>query len=74
MIFKDFSDGFYLIIMSRSVEPTVMVSFRSKREASLLDAINLLRRQGISHYISLPQLIVCGDQSSSQMVFLGPAP
>jgi len=52
--------------MSRSIEPTVMDSLRSKGEASLLDAIDLLRRQGISHYISLPQLIVCGDQSSGK--------
>jgi len=43
-----------------------MDSLRSKGEASLLDAIDLLRRQGISHYISLPQLIVCGDQSSGK--------
>ncbi|KAH8742896.1 dynamin family protein [Diaporthe sp. PMI_573] len=52
--------------MSRSVEPTVMDSLRSKGEAGLLDAIDLLRCQGISHYISLPQLIVCGDQSSGK--------
>lgn len=52
--------------MSWSLEPTVMDSLRSKGEASLLDAIDLLRRQGISHYISLPQLIVCGDQSSGK--------
>lgn len=32
----------------------------------LLDEIDKLRSQGISHYISLPQLIVCGDQSSGK--------
>ncbi len=29
----------------------------------LLDVIDLLRSQGVSHYVPLPQLIVCGDQS-----------
>ncbi len=32
----------------------------------LLDEIDKLRSQGISHYVSLPQLIVCGDQSSGK--------
>jgi GTPase SAR1 family protein len=41
-------------------------SLRSRGDASLLDAIDTLRSRGISHYISLPQLIVCGDQSSGK--------
>jgi GTPase SAR1 family protein len=32
----------------------------------LLDAIDRLRLQGINNYISLPQIIVCGDQSSGK--------
>ena len=32
----------------------------------LLDEIDKLRSQGISHYVSLPQLIVCGDHSSGK--------
>lgn len=35
-------------------------------QLNLLDAIDTLRSQGISHYISLPQIIVCGDQSSGK--------
>jgi GTP-binding protein EngB required for normal cell division len=35
-------------------------------QLSLLDSIDTLRSQGISHYISLPQIIVCGDQSSGK--------
>ncbi|KAH8655656.1 dynamin family protein [Xylariales sp. PMI_506] len=38
----------------------------TKRGTGLLDAIDALRSQGISHYVSLPQLIVCGDQSSGK--------
>lgn len=52
--------------MSESVETSIVDSLRSKGEASLLDAIDKLRSQGISHYVSLPQLIVCGDQSSGK--------
>ncbi|KAJ4208719.1 hypothetical protein NW767_001829 [Fusarium falciforme] len=38
----------------------------SKEKLQLLDAIDSLRSHGISHYISLPQIIVCGDQSSGK--------
>ncbi|KAI9728686.1 MAG: hypothetical protein M1828_002792 [Chrysothrix sp. TS-e1954] len=41
-------------------------SLQSKEHADLLDAIDALRSQGISHYVQLPQLIVCGDQSSGK--------
>ena len=39
---------------------------QSADQLKLLDEIDKLRSQGISHYISLPQLIVCGDQSSGK--------
>ncbi|KAF7624073.1 putative dynamin GTPase [Aspergillus flavus] len=38
----------------------------TKEQLELLDSIDTLRLQGISHYISLPQIIVCGDQSSGK--------
>lgn len=38
----------------------------SKDHLELLDSIDRLRRQGINNYISLPQIIVCGDQSSGK--------
>ncbi|KAL7918493.1 P-loop containing nucleoside triphosphate hydrolase protein [Trichoderma austrokoningii] len=38
----------------------------SKEQLELLNTIDSLRSQGISHYISLPQIIVCGDQSSGK--------
>ncbi|KAL8706330.1 MAG: hypothetical protein Q9201_000613 [Fulgogasparrea decipioides] len=41
-------------------------SLQSKDHGQLLDVIDLLRSQGINHYVSLPQLIVCGDQSSGK--------
>ena len=39
---------------------------QSQDHLKLLDEIDRLRSQGISHYVSLPQLIVCGDQSSGK--------
>src|SRR5271168_3286017 len=41
-------------------------SLKSSNELGLLDAVDKLRSQGVSHYVSLPQLIVCGDQSSGK--------
>ncbi|KAL6717733.1 hypothetical protein ACLMJK_003818 [Lecanora helva] len=41
-------------------------SLHSKDHGQLLDVIDLLRSQRINHYIRLPQLIVCGDQSSGK--------
>ncbi|KAE9365772.1 dynamin family protein [Stipitochalara longipes BDJ] len=38
----------------------------SQDQLDLLDSIDCLRSQGISHYVSLPQIIVCGDQSSGK--------
>ncbi|KAI1435046.1 hypothetical protein GGR50DRAFT_352574 [Xylaria sp. CBS 124048] len=38
----------------------------STDQLELLDAIDSLRLQGIDHFISLPQIIVCGDQSSGK--------
>ncbi|KAM0812178.1 putative P-loop containing nucleoside triphosphate hydrolase protein [Seiridium cardinale] len=38
----------------------------SKERLDLMDSIDSLRSQGISHLISLPQIIVCGDQSSGK--------
>jgi GTPase SAR1 family protein len=40
--------------------------FGSKDQLDLLDSVDCLRSQGISHYVSLPQIIVCGDQSSGK--------
>ena len=41
-------------------------SLQSNDTRSLLDTIDNLRSQGISRYIDLPQIIVCGEQSSGK--------
>ncbi|KAF9882884.1 hypothetical protein FE257_004921 [Aspergillus nanangensis] len=38
----------------------------TEEQLDLLNSIDALRSQGISRYISLPQIIVCGDQSSGK--------
>ena len=39
---------------------------QSKDHGELLDVIDELRSQGISRYVDLPRLVVCGDQSSGK--------
>ncbi|GLA75056.1 hypothetical protein AtubIFM55763_006317 [Aspergillus tubingensis] len=41
-------------------------SLCTQEQLDLLNSIDTLRSQGISHYVSLPQIIVCGDQSSGK--------
>ncbi|KAF2094363.1 hypothetical protein NA57DRAFT_46206 [Rhizodiscina lignyota] len=50
---------------SNSTENPALSQLQSKQK-DLLDDIDTLRNQGIGHYIELPQLIVCGDQSSGK--------
>lgn len=47
-------------------DTSTLQSLQSQDQAELLDDIDRLRAQGIDHYIPLPQLIVCGDQSSGK--------
>ncbi|KAL5324278.1 hypothetical protein ACEPPN_008823 [Leptodophora sp. 'Broadleaf-Isolate-01'] len=38
----------------------------SKKHTDLLDIVDALRSNGVSHYVDLPQIIVCGSQSSGK--------
>ncbi|KAI1819483.1 P-loop containing nucleoside triphosphate hydrolase protein [Xylaria intraflava] len=49
-----------------SFNTVVLNGMCSKDQLELLDAVDRLRLQGIDHFISLPQIIVCGDQSSGK--------
>jgi hypothetical protein len=46
-------------------ETTKLSSPRSDEHLNLVDGIDALSRSGISDHVSLPQFVVCGDQSSS---------
>lgn len=39
---------------------------RSNNHRDLLDIVDKLRSRGVSHYVDLPQIIVCGSQSSGK--------
>jgi hypothetical protein len=41
-------------------------SLQSNDTRNLLDVVDTLRSQGISRYIDLPEIIVCGEQSSGK--------
>ncbi|KEF54458.1 uncharacterized protein A1O9_09625 [Exophiala aquamarina CBS 119918] len=45
-------------------QPEVLL--QTPQQDELIDVVDALRSQGITHYIDLPQLIVCGDQSSGK--------
>ncbi|CZS92502.1 related to interferon-induced GTP-binding protein Mx [Rhynchosporium agropyri] len=47
-------------------ETAKLSALRSEEQLSLLDEIDKLRRSGISDHVSLPQIAVCGDQSSGK--------
>ena len=42
------------------------VTLQSKDHRDLLDIIDRLRSQGISRYVDLPEIVVCGDQSAGK--------
>jgi len=46
--------------------PMHQVLLQSKDHKELLNVIDLLRSQGLNRYVHLPQVIVCGDQSSGK--------
>ncbi|VUC33512.1 unnamed protein product [Clonostachys rosea] len=49
-----------------NLKPAGLNGLKSDDQLQLLDTIDSLRSQGIHHYVSLPQIIVCGDQSSGK--------
>jgi GTPase SAR1 family protein len=53
-------------MVTRPFGNPVLDGLCSKDQLDLLDSIDRLRSQGIDHNVSLPQIIVCGDQSSGK--------
>ncbi|PVH91775.1 hypothetical protein DM02DRAFT_702924, partial [Periconia macrospinosa] len=53
-------------MVTRPFDNDVLDGLCSKDQVDLLNAVDRLRSQGIDHYVSLPQIIVCGDQSSGK--------
>ncbi|KAK6836336.1 hypothetical protein PG987_006831 [Apiospora arundinis] len=49
-----------------SPSPINSAMLQSQDHKDLLDVIDTLRSQGLSRFVDLPQIIVCGDQSSGK--------
>ncbi|KAI4226462.1 MAG: hypothetical protein LQ349_006877, partial [Xanthoria aureola] len=47
-------------------DPAKLEHLQTREQIKLLDVIDALRAEGLSEYTALPQLIVCGDQSSGK--------
>ena len=47
-------------------DSTAVHQLQTREHANLLDAIDRLRREGIGAEIGIPQIVVCGDQSSGK--------
>lgn len=53
-------------MVTTKLQTEALNSLCSQDQLDLLDAVDRLRSHGISKYVSLPQIIVCGDQSSGK--------
>nr|POF13789.1 interferon-induced gtp-binding protein mx2 [Quercus suber] len=49
-----------------SLDTTVLTALQPTKQLELLDVIDDLRAEGLNEHVDLPQLIVCGDQSSGK--------
>lgn len=49
-----------------NLDMSALKVLRSSEQQNLLDEIDSLRLQGISEFVFLPQIVVCGDQSSGK--------
>lgn len=49
-----------------SLQTEALSQLCSKDQLDLLNCIDQLRSEGINQYVSLPQIIVCGDQSAGK--------
>jgi Dynamin family/Dynamin central region len=49
---------------------SLLADLHTASHTQILDAIDEVRRQGTGEYVSLPQIVVCGDQSSGKSAVL----
>jgi len=49
---------------------TSLEALQSSEQRELMDLVDRLRRSGLSSFLQLPQIVVCGDQSSGKSSIL----
>lgn len=54
----------------KAIIPKTTSFIQSENHRDLLDIVDKLRSRGVSHYVDLPQIIVCGNQSSGKSATL----
>ncbi|KAH7407648.1 P-loop containing nucleoside triphosphate hydrolase protein [Cadophora sp. MPI-SDFR-AT-0126] len=52
--------------LAEQISQTTSRFIHSSKHRDLLDIVDALRSNGVSHYVDLPQIIVCGSQSSGK--------
>ncbi|CAG8950637.1 hypothetical protein HYFRA_00002846 [Hymenoscyphus fraxineus] len=52
--------------LADQISQTTSGFIQSDKHRDLLDIVDSLRSNGVSHYVDLPQIIVCGSQSSGK--------
>lgn len=52
--------------INQAFDANLLRDLQSRHHSELLDIIDNLRAQGLNDHVDLPQLIVCGDQSSGK--------
>ncbi len=50
----------------QNVQSPLLATLQSKEHLNLLDKTDELRAYGVQDLVSLPQIVVCGDQSSGK--------
>jgi hypothetical protein len=52
--------------MKAASTKTLLEALGGAGQSKILDLVNQLRRAGLNHELNLPQIVVCGDQSSGK--------
>ena len=63
---RAFSPESFTSVDPEGVTTSSLEALQSDGQRKILDIVDQLRRQGLSGIVELPQLVVCGDQSSGK--------
>ncbi|OTB00157.1 hypothetical protein M426DRAFT_324476 [Hypoxylon sp. CI-4A] len=63
---KQTNDEYTMTNIAEDISQKTSGFIQSSNHRDLLDIVDSLRSHGVSHYVDLPQIIVCGSQSSGK--------